>query len=99
MSSKVRIFRPSKNVMQSGRANMRRWALEFEPSSSRSIDPLMGWTSAADPQSMLNLRFDTKEEAIAYAERKGLEFSVDDVKERIIQLKNYSENFSPNKLS
>ncbi len=99
MSNKVRIYRPSKNVMQSGRANTRGWALQFEPSSSRSIDPLMGWTGSADVQSMLRLRFETKEEAISYAERKGLEFRVDEPKERKIQIRNYSDNFSPNRLS
>jgi hypothetical protein len=99
MSSKVRIFRPSKNAMQSGRSNTRVWKLEFEPSSSRSIDPLMGWTGSADPQSMLRLEFDSKEEAVAFAERKGLEYRVDEPKERKVQLKNYSDNFSPNRLS
>ncbi|MGH6883657.1 MAG: NADH dehydrogenase ubiquinone Fe-S protein 4, partial [Hypericibacter sp.] len=38
----VRIFRPSKTAMQSGRAGERRWLLEFEPSGRREADPLMG---------------------------------------------------------
>ncbi len=99
MSIKVRIYRPSKNAMQSGRANLDKWALDYEQSSARSIDPLMGWTGAADPQSLLKLRFDSKDKAIAFAERKGLDYRVDEPKERKIQIKNYSDNFSPDRLS
>ena len=85
--------------MQSGRANSRKWAVEYDQTSARTIDPLMGWTGAADPQSLLKLRFETKEEAISYAERKGLNYRVDEAKERITQIKNYSDNFSPDRLS
>ena len=31
----------------------------------------MGWTSSADMKQQLRLRFDTKEAAVAYAEREG----------------------------
>ncbi len=56
--------------MQSGQAKDK-WVLEYEPESPRQIEPLMGWTSSSDMKSQVKLRFDSKEEAIAYATRNG----------------------------
>jgi len=93
----VKIYKPAKNAMQSGRANTKRWLLEYEPERGKFIDPLMGWTGSDDTKNQIRLRFDSKEEAIAYAERKGLEFRVDEPKERTIRPKNYAANFSPDR--
>lgn len=98
MSDTVRIYRPAKNAMQSGRANSRRWLVESEPSSQKNIDPLMGWTGSDDTRAQVKLRFESREEAIAYAERNGLDYKVEEPKERIVRPKNYAENFSPNRL-
>ncbi len=98
MSQKVRIYRPTKNAMQSGRANIRKWVLEFEPTMRKEIDPLMGWTGSGDTKTQARLHFASKEAAIAYAERNGHEFVVDLPKERIIKHKNYSDNFSPTRI-
>src|SRR3546814_6161774 len=68
----VRIFQPPKSPMQSGRASLRKWVMEFEPSAPREVEPLMGWTSSSDTRAQLRLRFDTLEEAIAYAQQEGL---------------------------
>jgi NADH dehydrogenase (ubiquinone) Fe-S protein 4 len=40
----VRIYRPSKNAMQSGTDNTQRWEIEFE-TRERWENPLMGWSS------------------------------------------------------
>jgi NADH dehydrogenase (ubiquinone) Fe-S protein 4 len=40
----VRIYRPSKNAMQSGTDNTHRWEIEFE-TRERWENPLMGWSS------------------------------------------------------
>ena len=69
---KVRIFRRSKSTMQSGRAGADKWAVEFPPSAPRQAYPLNGWTMSGDMQRQLRLEFDSKEEAIAYAEREKL---------------------------
>ena len=68
----ARIFRPAQSAMQSGLARTKSWVLEFEPVSAREVEPLMGWTSSADTKSQVRLTFDSKEEAIAYAEKNGL---------------------------
>ncbi|WP_137390591.1 ETC complex I subunit [Rhodoligotrophos defluvii] len=90
---KVCIYKPAKTAMQSGLANTSRWFLEFDQQQPRTIDPLMGWTSSGDMRQQLRLRFDTKEEAIAYAERHGLEYRVIENQRAPIRPKAYSDNF------
>ena len=80
--------------MQSGKARTKQWLLEFDPEKPRTIDPLMGWTSSGDMRQQLHLRFDTKEEAIAYCERRGVPYQVTEnvpLKRRIMS---YADNFS-----
>ena len=62
--------------MQSGKANTKEWVLEFEPASARVSDPLMGWTHSTDMNGQVRLMFDTREEAVAYAQRHGIAFEV-----------------------
>lgn len=94
----VRIFQPPKNVMQSGRATTRKWVMEFEPQTPRKVEPLMGWTSSADTRAQLRLRFDTLEEAIAYAQQEGLMYSVERPSERKVKPKLYADNFKYDRL-
>ena len=90
----VRIYKPARSAMQSGKANFDNWVLEFDATAPRTVDPLMGWTSSADTRQQLKLTFDTKEEAIAYCEREGLPYHVLPVNPvaRFIK-KSYSDNF------
>ena len=90
----ARIYQPSKTAMQSGRANTHQWVLEFEPAEAKRRDPLMGWTSSGDTRQQLSLRFETREEAIAYAERNGIACTVQAPHARTIRPKNYADNFA-----
>lgn len=66
-----------------GRGGLRgsnEWILEFEPASPRTTDPLMGWTSAADPFTPIRLTFPSLSEAVEFAENKGWRY---EVRERI----------------
>ena len=90
----VRIYLPAKTAMQSGRANSRKWALEFEPRAAKQIDPLMGWTGSADTRAQVRLKFDSKDEAVAFAEKNGLSFHVQEPNDQRIRPKNYAENFA-----
>ena len=78
----ARIYRPARNAMTSGMAKTRKWVLEFAQASAREVDPLMGWTSSADTQSQVRLRFDRKEEALEYAKDHGIEAEVIEPKVR-----------------
>lgn len=89
----ARIFKPAKTAMQSGEARTKDWVLEFEPEGRPSLDPLMGWTSSPDTKAQIRLEFASKDEAIAYAIRHGLAYTVIDPKPRALIKKSYAENF------
>src|SRR5687768_1098200 len=72
------IRQPAKSAMQSGLANTRQWVLEFAASTPRAIEPLMGWTSSSDTRRQITLHFPTREEAVAYAERHGISYVVEE---------------------
>jgi hypothetical protein len=90
---RARIFQPPKNAMQSGWAATRQWVLEFIPASPRRPDPLMGWIGSADTQPQVRLHFDTREEAVDYAERNGISYEVDLPQKRAFRPKAYADNF------
>jgi hypothetical protein len=90
----VKIYIPTRNPMQSGNANAKKWHLEYDAvEDERFIDPVMGWTGNANPNRQLRLVFDTQEEAIAYAVRKRLEYKVIKPKETKKIIKAYADNF------
>jgi hypothetical protein len=89
----ARIYSPAKTAMQSGKAKTGLWVLEFDPEMPRKIDPLMGYTTSGDMKSQIRLTFETKEEAVAYAERNGISFRVQEPKEAKRRQISYSDNF------
>ena len=91
----ARIFRPAKTAMQSGKGNTKDWVLEFEPGDARRPDPLMGWTQTGDTESsQVRLSFETKEEAVRYADQNGLAFQLFDEKPAKRIIKAYADNFA-----
>ena len=93
MAAKARIFQQPRNAMQSGQAGTHDWILEFEQSEPRRADPLMGWIGSADTQVQVRLKFDNRDEAVAYAEKNGLAFAVELPQARRIRPKAYADNF------
>ncbi|MFA5592020.1 MAG: ETC complex I subunit [Micavibrio sp.] len=89
----VRIYRPSKNTMQSGLARTKRWVLEYEAETPRMPEPLMGWTASGDTANQVRLQFDTAEQAVSYAQAKGWAYSLAPAHDRIIRPRNYADNF------
>ena len=65
----------------------------IEPEKREKIEPLMGYTASGDMKSQIKLVFDTKEEAIAYAEKHGIAFRVEPPKEPKRRQISYAENF------
>jgi hypothetical protein len=76
----ARIYKPAKTAMQSGRGKTKEWVLDYEPEEPRVVESLMGWTTSGDMKSQIRLQFETKEEAIAYAERHGIPYQVQENK-------------------
>lgn len=89
----ARIFSPAKTAMQSGKGKTGYWVLEFDPETPRKIDPLMGYTSSSDMKSQIRLTFNSREEAVAYAEKHGISYRVETPKEAKRRQISYAENF------
>ena len=81
--------------MQSGRGKTKSWVLEFDLLTARRPEPLMGWTSSGDTLNQVRLTFATSEDAVAYAERKGLDYAVEPEHVRRVRPRNYADNFKP----
>jgi len=79
--------------MQSGLARTKDWVLDFEPEKPRRPDPLMGWAGHGDMHQQIRMEFDTKEEAVAYATRNGIAYTLYEPKPRAMVRKSYGDNF------
>ncbi|MGB3243563.1 MAG: ETC complex I subunit [Sulfitobacter sp.] len=93
---RARIYQPARTAMSSGTAKTRIWLLEFAPSESREVDPLMGWTSSSDTQSQVRLQFTTQAEAVEYAREHGIDAQVQEPHKRKANIRpgGYGENFA-----
>lgn len=89
----ARIFQPAKTAVSSGRAKTRYWLVEHEPKSRKEADRMIGWVGSDDTEQQVQMKFPTREAAIAYCERNGLNYTVADPHERIVKPKAYADNF------
>ncbi|HGG06356.1 MAG TPA: ETC complex I subunit [Aliiroseovarius sp.] len=98
---RARIYQPARNAMSSGLGKTRSWILEFAPDATRSIDPLMGWTSSGDTQSQVRMSFDSRDAALAYAKVHGIDAVVTKPHKRKANIRpgGYGENFATDRRS
>ena len=90
----ARIYRPAKGATSSGSGRTKTWMLDYERSVAREIEPLMGWTSSNETSSQVRIPFDTKEEAVAFAEKLGIAYRVEEPKPDAVRRGlSYSDNF------
>jgi len=99
MSTSVRIFRPTKTAMQSGLRNTQKWLVDFEAGEAQVADPLMGWAGSHDTNRQLRMWFDTKDEAVAFAKKKGFEYRIIKPQSRPQRPRAYADNFAFRKIS
>jgi len=95
LKRKVLIYRPARQATQQGRRGTEAWKIRFN-SVDKWENPLMGWTSTADPLSNVGdaaLRFATKEAAVEFAEKYGWEYQVVEPKVERPKVKAYANNF------
>lgn len=90
---KARIYKPSKSAMQSGRGHLDQWVLEYESSTAKTPENLMGWVSSGDTFGQVSVKFSTLEAAEQFAQEKGLEYSILKPRDRKIKPRNYGDNF------
>ena len=91
--TQARIFRPTKTAMQSGRGRTRAWVLEFESEAAKTADPLMGWAGSTDTRGQVRLTFPSRDAAVAFAEKNGLSYTVQEPRKRRVRPKSYADNF------
>ncbi len=89
----ARIYRPTRNTMQSGKGKTSRWVLEFEPSEPREIEPLMGYTATRDTRTQVRLTFESRDAAEAYAQRNGIAYQIQPAHEATVKRAAYTDNF------
>ncbi len=89
----ARIYRPSKNAMQSGIGSTKLWRLEYAPESPKSFDHVMGYCSSSDMKSQIKLSFESQEDAIDYCKRHGIPFELMEEQSRKHRPRTYAENF------
>ena len=70
------------------------WVLDFEGQDRETNDPLMGWWGSGNTQGQVRLRFDSMDEAVAYAVANGFEYEVEvPPAGKAIKPKAYADNF------
>ena len=90
----ARIYQPAKTAASSGRRKTRQWIVEREPRSRKEADRLIGWVGSDDTDQQVQLRFSTKEAAIAYCKRAGLSYQLFEPHARVVRPKAYADNFT-----
>ncbi len=92
--AQARIYKPARTAMQSGKGKTKEWVLDFEPARARRPDSLMGWWGGGDTLStQVSLRFETREEAEAYARKHGIDYAVASPTPAKLKIKAYADNF------
>lgn len=89
----ARISELERKTTQSGKANAGRWLLEFERAEPLRPDPLTGWAGSGDTNPQVRLTFDSKDAAIAYAERHGLAYHLVPARPVRMKIQAYADNF------
>jgi hypothetical protein len=89
----ARISELERRTTQSGKANIGKWLLEFERQQPLRADPLTGWNGSGDTRPQVRMIFQTKDAAIAYCDRHGLQYHVVAAPPVRLKLQAYADNF------
>ena len=89
----ARIVEEQRKTTQSGKAQAGSWTLEFERQQGQRPDPLTGWNGSGDTNTQIRLRFDSKEAALAYAQRNGFSVHLVPAAPTSLKIQTYADNF------
>ena len=89
----ARIIENERKTTQSGNARAGRWTLEFERKDPLRPDPLTGWAGSRDTDTQVRLSFETREAAIAYCNKNGLQYHLVPAAPIRLKLQAYADNF------
>ena len=87
------IRKPAPNAMQSGTKSSD-WIIEFPKGSGCAVDPLTGTTSSIDMLKEVNMRFGSKEDAIAYVKSRAIPYQVLERPKHKPIGRSYGDNFA-----
>ena len=89
----ARIYQRPKSAMQSGKARTGDWLLEHERDEPQRADPLTGWPGSGATETQVQLRFNSRDDAIAYAKRHDLDFEIVALGPKLLKIQAYADNF------
>jgi hypothetical protein len=89
----ARISEFDRRTTQSGKANNGRWLVEFERQQPLRADPLTGWNGSGDTRPQVRMNFATREAAIAYCEKHGLDYHIVPARPVRLKIQAYADNF------
>lgn len=91
----VHIYKQAKSATQSSERNTKFWKLEWDiiPKGNRWENDLIGYQGTSDYMHCTDLKFDTKEAAIRFAESQGWDYEVSEPHKRKFEVKQYAFNF------
>ena len=89
----ARLYQRPKNAMQSGHARTGQWLLEIERDEPQRPDPLTGWPGSGATETQVQLRFASREAALAYATVQGLTVEIVPLGPVRLKLQAYADNF------
>jgi hypothetical protein len=70
-----------------------RLAPRIRPAEAKRPDPLMGWAGSGDTQQQVVLKFASEADALAYAEKYGIEVHVTPSPVHRLKIQSYADNF------
>ena len=89
----ARIIEVDRKTTQSGKAKAGRWVLELEREQPLRPDPQTGGSGSGGTGTQLRIAFNSMDEAIAYATRKGLAFHLVPAAPTTLKIQTYADNF------
>lgn len=91
----VHIYKEAKYATQSSERNTKYWRIEFDiqPKGNRFVNDLIGFQGSTDYMQAVTLDFNTKEDAVRFAEGQGWDYYVQEPKKRKFKVKQYAFNF------
>jgi hypothetical protein len=89
----ARISELVRKTTQSGKANAGKWILEVERQQPQRPDPLTGWNGSGDTNTQVRIAFESKEAAIAYCDRHGLDYHLVPAPPVRLKIQAYADNF------
>jgi hypothetical protein len=89
----ARISELDRRTTQSGKATTGRWLLEFERQQPLKPDPLTGWNGSGDTNPQVRLTFPTREAAVAYCDKHGLDYHLVPAPTVKLKIQAYADNF------